>query len=60
VSLVSSSSYSRLISVLAAASSNWGVKILIVSLSKVFAGPTATLPAAVFYSMVVGVLGNSG
>jgi len=59
VSLALSSSYSYLISVLAAASSAWGVKTLIISLSKVFKGPTAALPTAVFYSMVVGVLGNS-
>ena len=58
--LVLSSSYSRLILVLAAISSNWGVKTLIVSLSKVFVGFTAALPTAVFYSIVVGVLGNFG
>jgi len=34
--------------------------MLIVSLSKVFKGPTAALPTTVFYSMVVGVLGNFG
>ena len=60
MSLVLSSSYNHLISVLAATSSAWGVKILIVSSSKVFADPAATLPAAIFYSIVVGVLGNSG
>jgi hypothetical protein len=60
VSLVLSSSYSYLISALAALSSAWGVKILIVSLSKVFAGPIAALPATVFRGIVVGVLGNSG
>ena len=60
MSLVLSSSYSRLILALAAASSAWGVKILIISSSKVFAGPTATLPTTIFYSIVVGVLGNSG
>jgi hypothetical protein len=59
VSLVLSSSYSRLISVLAAVSSAWGVKILIISLSEAFAGPIATLPTAVFYGIVVGVLDNS-
>ena len=58
--LVLSCSRSRLISALAAASSAWGVKILIISSSKAFAGPTVALPAAVFYSIVVGVLGNSG
>ena len=58
--LVSSCSHSRSISALATASSAWGVKTLIVSLSKAFAGPTVALPAAVFYSIVVGVLGNSG
>ena len=60
VFLVLSSSYSRLISALAVISSNWGVKILIISLSEAFAGPTATLPATIFRSIVVGVLGNSG
>ena len=60
VFLVLSSSYNRLISALAAASSAQGVKILIVSLSKAFIGPTAALPTAVFYRIVVGVLGNSG
>jgi len=60
VFLVLSCSYSRLILVLAAISSTWGVKILIISLSKAFAGPTVALPTAVFYSMVVGILGNSG
>ena len=60
MSLVLSSSYSCLISALAAVSSAWGVKIVIISLSKVFKGPTAALLAAIFYSMVVGVLDNSG
>jgi hypothetical protein len=32
--------------------------MLIISLSKVFKGPTATLPAAIFLSIVVGALGN--
>ena len=59
MSLVLSSSYSRLISVLAAIRSAWGVKILIISLFKAFAGPAATLPTAVFRGVVVGVLGNS-
>ena len=58
--LALSSSRSCLISVLAITSSAQGVKILIISLSKVFAGPTAALPATMFYSIVVGVLGNSG
>ena len=58
--LVLSSSYSRAILVLAVASSAWGVKILTISLSKAFMGPIAALPATVFYSIVVGVLGNSG
>ena len=35
-------------------------KILIISLSKAFVGPIATLPTTVFYSIVVRVLGNSG
>ena len=60
MSLVLSSSYSRLILVLAAISSAKGVKTLISSSSKVFTGPIATLPTAIFYSIVVGVLGNSG
>ena len=58
--LVLSYSRSRLILVLAAASSAWGVKILIISSSKAFAGPTVALPTTMFYSIVVGVLGNSG
>jgi len=33
--------------------------MLIISLSEVFKGPTAALPAAVVRGMVVGVLGNS-
>ena len=59
MSLALSSFYSHLILALTAVSSAWGVKTLIVSLSKVFVGPTATLPAAVFCDMTVGVLGNS-
>jgi hypothetical protein len=58
VSLVLSSSRSHLILALATISSAWGVKTLIISSSKVFEGPTAALPAAVFLSMVVGALGN--
>ena len=58
--LVLSYSRSRSISALAAASSAWGVKTLIVSSSKAFAGPIVALPIAMFYSIVVGVLGNSG
>ena len=58
--LVLSCSHSRSISALAATSSAWGVKTLIVSLSKAFAGPIAALPTAMFYGIVVGVLGNSG
>jgi len=34
--------------------------MLIVSLSEVFKGPIAALPAAVVCGIVVGVLGNSG
>ena len=60
MSLVLSSPYSYLISVLAIASSVLGVKILIISLSKAFAGPIAALPTTIFHSIVVGVLGNSG
>ena len=59
MSLVSSSFYSYSILALAAMSSAWGVKMLIISLSKVFAGLVAALPAIVFYGIVVGVLGNS-
>ena len=59
-SLVLSSPYSRSISVLAAISSASRVKILIISLSKAFVGPIAALPITIFYSIVVGVLGNSG
>jgi hypothetical protein len=54
VSLVLSSSRSRSISVLAAASSAWGVETVTVLPLEVFKGPTATLPAAVFLSIVVG------
>ena len=59
MSLVLSSPYSRLISALAAIRSAYGVKILIISLSKAFAGPIATLPTTIFYSIVVGVFSNS-
>jgi len=34
--------------------------MLIISLSKVFKGPTAALPTAIVRSIVVEVLGNSG
>ena len=34
--------------------------MLIISLSKAFAGPIATLPTTIFRSIVVGILGNSG
>ena len=57
--LVLSYSYSCLILVLAIVSSTYWVKTLIISLSKAFAGPIATLPTTIFYSIVVGVLGNS-
>ena len=60
MSLALSSSHSRLILVLASASSAWGVEIVIVSLSEVFEGPTAALPAAMFLGMITGVLSNSG
>ena len=59
MSLVLSSPYSRLILVLAAISSTYRVEILIISLSKAFTGPIATLPTTIFYSIVVRVLGNS-
>ena len=58
--LVLSSSRNHLILALAAISFAWGVKTLIISLSEAFTGPIAALPTAVFYSMVVRVLGNSG
>jgi hypothetical protein len=60
VLLVLSSSRSRLISALAAASSAYRVETLIVSSSEVFVGPVAALPTTVFRGIVVGVLGNSG
>ena len=40
-------------------SNTYRAKILIISLSKAFVGPIATLPTIVFYSIVVEVLGNS-
>jgi hypothetical protein len=52
--LVLSSSYSRLILVLATISSAYRVKILIVSSSKAFAGPIAALPTTIFRSIVLG------
>jgi len=58
VSLVLSSSYSRLISALAAVSSAWGVKTVTILPLEVFRGPIAALPAAVFLGIVVRVLGN--
>ena len=58
--LVLSSSRNHLILALAAISSAWGVKILIISLSKAFTGPTIALPATMFYSIVVGGVRNSG
>ena len=58
--LVSSSSRSRLILVLAAANSAWGVKTLIISLSKAFADPIAALPTTIFCNIIAGLLGNSG
>ena len=60
MSLVLSSPYSRLISALAAISSAYRVKTLIISSSKAFVGPIAALPTTVFRSIVVEVLGNSG
>jgi len=58
VSLVLNSSQSRSILALAAASSAWGFELVTILPLKVFAGPTAALPAAVFLGIVVGVLGN--
>ena len=54
MSLVLSSPYSCLISVLATICFALGAKILIICLSKAFAGPIAALPIAVFYSIVLG------
>ena len=59
VSLVLSSSYSCLTLVLATISSTQRVKTLIISLSKAFTSPIATLPTTIFRGIVVGVLGNS-
>ena len=59
MSLVLSNPYSRLILVLAIVSSAYGVKILLIYLSKAFMGLIATLPTTIFYSIVVGVLDNS-
>ena len=58
MSLALSSSYSHLISALATISSSWGVKTAIISLSKVFKGPAAALPAAVFLGIITVVLYN--
>ena len=58
VSLVLSSSQSRLISVLATVSSFQGVKTATISPLEVFTGPIVALPATVFLGIVVGVLGN--
>ena len=54
MSLVLSSPYSRLILVLAAISSAYRIEILIISLSKAFAGPIATLPTTIFRGIVLG------
>ena len=51
--LALSSSCSRSISALAAASSAWGVETVIVSPLDVFKGPAVALPAAVFLGIVV-------
>ena len=53
MSLASSSSHSHSILVLAAVSSFWGVKTVIISLLDIFKGPTVALPAAVFLGIVV-------
>ena len=53
VSLALSSSYSHLILALAAVSSSWGVKTVIVSPLEVFNGPAAALPAAVFLNIII-------
>ena len=58
MSLVLNSPRSRLILVLAATSSAYRVKILIISSSKEFIDPIAALPTAVFHGIVVGILGN--
>ena len=53
VFLALNSSYSYLISILAAISSAWGVKILIVLSLEAFKGPVAALLAIIFFSIVV-------
>ena len=53
VSLASSSSRSHSISALAAASSSWGFKTVVILPLEVFAGSAAALPAAVFLGIVV-------
>ena len=58
--LILNSFYSHLISALAAVSFAYRVKTLIVFLFKVFAGFAAALPIAVFYGIIIGVLGNFG
>jgi hypothetical protein len=54
VSLTLSSSWSCLISALAAISSTWGFELVAVSLLEVVKGPIAALPAAMFLGIVVG------
>ena len=58
MSLALSSSYSHLISALAAISSSWGVKTAIISLLEVFKGSAVALPAAVFLSIILVGLYN--
>jgi len=60
VFLVLNSFYNYLILALAAVSFTWGVKTLIVFLFKVFVGLAVALLAAVFYDIIIGVLGNFG
>ena len=56
-SLALSSSQSRLILALAAASSTWEFELVAVLPSEVFKGPAAALPAAIVLGMVIRLLG---
>ena len=56
MSLALSSSHNHSILALAAVSSAWGFKTVIVSLSKVLEGPAKALLAVVFRGIVAGVV----
>ncbi len=58
MSLALSSFYSHLILALAAISSSWGVKTVIVLLLEVFKGPAAALLATVFLGIIMVILYN--